>query len=230
MGRYARNMKKAVILLSGGIDSATCLAIAKDMGFACYALSVKYEQRHESEINFAKKIANRFDVAEHKIIKINMSQIGGSALTDKNLAVPNQKSDGIPITYVPARNTIFLSLALGYAEVLAADDIFIGVNAVDYSGYPDCRPDFIKAFEKMANLATKTAVKGNKININTPLINLTKADIIKTGIKLGIDYSLTVSCYNADESGNACGMCESCRIRAKGFADAGGIDPTIYNT
>lgn len=221
-------MKKAVILLSGGIDSTTCLAIAKAQGFVCYSLSVEYEQRHQSEIGFAKRIGETFGVIEHKIIKINLSEIGGSALTDKNIAVPEEKVDGIPITYVPARNTIFLSLALGYAEVLGAEDIFIGVNAVDYSGYPDCRPDFIKAFEQTANLATKAAIEGNKMNINTPLIKLTKGQIIETGIRLGVDYSLTVSCYSANDEGYACGVCDSCRIRAKGFSDARVVDPTVY--
>jgi len=223
-------MKNCVVLLSGGLDSATTLAIARDSGFTCYALSIHYEQRHLSELKFAERIGREFKVKEHKIIKINLDEIGGSALTDTNIEVPDKPTNGIPSTYVPARNTIFLSLALAYAEVLPAQDIFIGVNAVDYSGYPDCRPEYVRAFENMANLATKQALAENKIKINTPLIDLSKAQIIKTGIKLGVDYSMTVSCYNADINGAACGVCDSCRIRAKGFADAGVDDPSVFFT
>jgi len=221
-------VKRAVVLLSGGIDSTTCLAIAQDLEFECFALSINYEQRHSSELNFATRIGKEFAVIEHKIININMSEIGGSALTDMSIKVPEQQSSTIPVTYVPARNTIFLSLALGYAETITAQDIFIGVNAVDYSGYPDCRPKFIKSFETMANLATKQTITGDKIKINAPLLNLTKAQIITTGNKLGIDYSNTVSCYKAAANGAACGVCDSCRIRSRGFAVSGVVDPTIY--
>ncbi len=197
---------KAVILLSGGVDSTTCLGIAKSRNFECYTLSFDYGQRHYFELKAAKKIAAHFAIKEHKIIKLNIGELGGSALTDKNIVVPEyQDSNEIPVTYVPARNTIFLSIALGWAEILGANDIFIGVSAVDYSGYPDCRPEFIKAFQNLANLATKTGVKGNPIRINTPLINLSKAETIKLGQSLGIDYSMTVTCYQVDEHGRACG-------------------------
>ena len=219
---------KAVVLLSGGLDSATALAIAKDQGYACHALSFDYGQRHGSELNAAKKVAAAMNVNEHKILHVDLTQIGGSALTDENIAVPDQPTDGIPVTYVPARNTIFLSFALGYAEVISAFDIFIGVNAIDYSGYPDCRPEYIKAFEALAKLATKAGVEGGDFRIHTPLINLTKAEIIKTGAGLGMDYSLTVSCYNADDRGRACGCCDSCRFRKEGFTSAGVPDPTVY--
>jgi len=212
--------KKAVILLSGGLDSATTLAIAKSQSYDCYALSFDYGQRHRIELEAATKVANTLGVIEHKFIHLNLNDIGGSALTDNNIKVPVEGiSDEIPITYVPARNTIFLSLALGWAEVLSAYDIFIGVNAVDYSGYPDCRPEFIKAFETMANLATKASVEGNKFKIHTPLIKLSKAEIIKTGIELGIDYSMTISCYQPNSKGEACGICDSCRLRANGFRE-----------
>ncbi|SET05199.1 preQ(0) biosynthesis protein QueC [Nitrosomonas marina] len=222
---------KAVVLLSGGLDSATTLAIAKDRQFDCFALSINYGQRHESELNAARNVANAIGVADHKIISVDLSAFGGSALTDPSIAVPAGKnSGGIPITYVPARNTIMLSLALAWAETLGCRDIFIGVNAVDYSGYPDCRPEYIQAFEKMANLATKTAIEGNKLTIHTPLIDLPKKDIIKTGIALGVDYRLTISCYQADEAGRACGICDSCRIRREGFAAAGIVDITRYKT
>jgi 7-cyano-7-deazaguanine synthase len=219
---------KAVVLMSGGLDSATCLAIAKDQGFDCYALSFDYGQRHRSELQAATSLALSMQVLDHKIIRIDMSGIGGSALTDMNIAVPETESDGIPITYVPARNTIFLSYALGWAEVLEATTIFIGVNALDYSGYPDCRPDFIQAFQKMANLATKAGIEGREIEIKTPLIHLSKAEIIQQGIALGVDYSQTISCYQADLEGKACGRCDSCRLRIKGFFDAKVTDPTIY--
>ena len=224
-------MKKAVILLSGGLDSATTLYMAKAQGFDCYALSFDYGQKHSSELNAAKAVAVSAGVKEHKIIPLNLRLIGGSALTDDSLSVPTNSdlnSSDIPVTYVPARNTVFLSIAMGYAEVLDCQDIFIGVNAVDYSGYPDCRPEFIQAFETMANLATKAAVNGQTLKINTPLIHLTKAEIVTEGTRLGLDYALTVSCYQADSSGTACGICDSCRLRAQGFADAGLKDPTLY--
>jgi 7-cyano-7-deazaguanine synthase len=225
-------IKKAVVLLSGGIDSATTLAIAKDSGYEVYAISFRYGQRHHFEIEAAKKIAIDMGVKRHFITDIDLTSFGGSALTD-NIPVP--KNGGIedigkeiPVTYVPARNIIFLSLALGWAEVLGASDIFIGVNVVDYSGYPDCRSEFIEAFEKAANLGTKNGVKGKKIKIHTPLISLSKAEIIRKGIKLDVDYSLTHSCYDPDEKGRACGKCDSCLLRKKGFEDAGVEDPTIY--
>jgi len=219
---------KAVILLSGGLDSATCLAIAVDQGFDCFALSINYGQRHAVEINAARRIADRFQVRQHKILDIDLAAIGGSALTDPSITVPEQPTSGIPVTYVPARNTIFLSFALAYAEVLSAFDIFIGVNAVDYSGYPDCRPEYIAAFAKLASLATRAGVEGQACKIHTPLINLSKPEIIKTGIDLNVDYALTVSCYQADTDGQACGVCDSCRIRAEGFRQANVPDPTRY--
>jgi 7-cyano-7-deazaguanine synthase len=221
-------MKKAVILLSGGLDSATTLAIARNDGFECYALSMHYGQRHRAELDAARRVAMSQGAVEHKIIALDLEQIGGSALTDRDIAVPDKPTEGIPITYVPARNTVFLSLALGWAEVLDVSDLFIGVNAVDYSGYPDCRPEFIRAFEKVANLATRAGVEGARFTIHTPLINLSKADIIRTGTRLGVDYSETISCYNADEEGNACGVCDSCRLRTAGFDAAGIQDPTHY--
>lgn len=220
----------AVILLSGGLDSATTLAIARDRGFECFALSFDYGQRHAVEINAARRVASHFNAREHKVVEIDLTQIGGSALTDDAIDVPEQPSDGIPVTYVPARNTIFLSFALAYSEVLDAFDIFIGVNAVDYSGYPDCRPEYIAAFEKTAKLATKAGVEGGNYKIHTPLINLTKPEIIRTGTELGVDYALTVSCYQADSQGRACGVCDSCRIRSNGFKSAGIPDPTLYYT
>jgi 7-cyano-7-deazaguanine synthase len=219
---------KAVILLSGGLDSATVLAMAKDQGYECYALSFNYGQRHAAELNAAAKVVNAFNVIEHKTIDLDLTQIGGSALTDKNIDVPESATDGIPVTYVPARNTIFLSYALAWAEVLEINNIFIGVNAVDYSGYPDCRPEYIQAFERMANLATKAGVEGTKLTIHTPLINLSKADIIQLGNKLNVDYALTISCYQADKDGGACGVCDSCRFRKEGFENAGIPDPTHY--
>ncbi len=220
------DISKAVVLLSGGLDSATVLAMAAAQGYSCYALSFNYNQRSVSELNAAKKVAQL--AQQHKVLDIDLSAFGGSALTDASIAVPTDAPAGIPITYVPARNTVFLSLALAWAEVLDAHDIFIGVNAVDYSGYPDCRPQFIQAFEQMANLATKAGVEGQKITIHTPLIDLTKAQIISAGVALGVDYAATVSCYQADAEGAACGVCDSCRIRQQGFAAAGVADPTRY--
>jgi len=219
---------KAVVLLSGGLDSATTLALAIRDGYACHVLSFNYGQRHSIELTAAKKVAASLPAAEHRIIDLDLAWIGGSALTDTRIAVPEIPTEGIPVTYVPARNTIFLSYALGYAEVLGTGDIFIGVNAVDYSGYPDCRPEYIRAFENMARLATKAGVEGAPFKIHTPLIRLSKADIIRTGAALGVDYSLTVSCYQADAQGRACGRCDSCRFRKDGFALAGIDDPTIY--
>lgn len=221
-------MKKAVILLSGGLDSATVLAIAQDQGYICFALSFDYGQRHGAELNAARRIAAEARVVEHKLVRIGLDSIGGSALTDMRIAVPDQPQAGIPITYVPARNTVFLSFALGWAEVLGASDIFIGVNAVDYSGYPDCRPEFIRAFERLAHLATKAGVEGQSFHIHTPLLSLSKAEIIRAGVALGVDYAHTVSCYAADQQGLACGVCDSCRLRAAGFQAAGLADPTRY--
>jgi len=222
-------MKKAVILLSGGLDSATTLAIAKEQGYSCYALSFDYGQRHRCELDAANKVAVYHGVVKHKLINFNMDSIGGSALTDTSIDVPMDIEDtGIPVTYVPARNTIFLSLALAWSEVLQAQDIFIGVNAVDYSGYPDCRPEYIKAYETMANLATKAGVEGHKLTLHTPLISLTKAEIIQQGQRLGVNYGLTVSCYQPDPEGRACGHCDSCRLRSAGFKAADVADPTTY--
>lgn len=220
--------KKAVVLLSGGLDSATALAMAAERGYSCYVLSFDYGQRSLTELNAAKKIAKQLNAAEHRVIRLHLEDFGGSALTDHSIDVPEEETDEIPVTYVPARNTVFMSLALGWAEVLEADAIFIGVNAVDYSGYPDCRPEYIAAFETMANLATKRGVSGDPIKIETPLIDLTKEEIIQEGTRLGVDYGLTVSCYQADDDGRACGACDSCRLRAKGFVDAGLEDPTRY--
>lgn len=222
-------MAKAVVLLSGGLDSATTLAVARNSGYECYALSVNYHQRHGSELAAAKKIAQSLGASDHRIIEVDLSVFGGSALTDKSRGVPTEGIDtGIPITYVPARNTIMLSLALAWAEVLKSGDIFIGVNAVDYSGYPDCRPEYIRAFEIMANLATKAAIEGAKLVIHAPLMSLSKAEIIKQGTLLGLDYSSTVSCYQADDAGRACGLCDSCRLRRAGFELAGLPDVTRY--
>ena len=220
--------KRAVILLSGGLDSATVLAMALADGYTCYTMSFDYGQRHRAELNAAVRVARDLGVAEHKVIGLDLNGIGGSALTDSSIAVPESPGEGIPVTYVPARNTVFLSLALGWAEVLGARDIFIGVNAVDYSGYPDCRPEFIEAFERMANLATKAGVEGNGFRIQAPLQNLSKAEIVSVGMRLGVDYGLTVSCYQADDRGHACGKCDSCRLRAEGFATAAVADPTSY--
>lgn len=228
MTKETKENKKAVVLLSGGLDSATVMAIAQNAGFDCYAISFAYGQRHSAELEASKRLAEHYNAVEHKILNIDLGQIGGSALTDTKLAVPEQLEEGIPITYVPARNTIFLSLALGYAEVVTANDIFIGVNAVDYSGYPDCRPEFINAYQHMANLATKVGVEGAQIKINTPLINMSKDQIIKKGMQLGVDYRKTVSCYQADAQGRACGRCDSCRLRMAGFKKAGIEDQTNY--
>ena len=221
-------MNKAVVLLSGGLDSATTLAMARDAGLACYALSTDYGQRHGAELQAARRVAGSLGAAEHKIIRIGLDAIGGSALTDGSIGVPEAPTEGIPVTYVPARNTVLLALALGWAEVSGARDIYIGVNAVDYSGYPDCRPEFISAFQRLANLATKAGVEGEGFQIHAPLIRLSKAQIIRRGQALGVDYGLTVSCYQADDKGRACGRCDSCRLRARGFADAGVADPTRY--
>lgn len=222
------NNSRAVVLVSGGLDSATCLAIAKDRGFECYALSFDYGQRSNSELSAARRVAEDGGVAEHKIIELNMAAIGGSALTDTEISVPEQESEGIPVTYVPARNTVFLSYALAWAEVLDAQSIFIGVNALDYSGYPDCRPEYIAAFQTLINLATKVGVEGAVISLETPLIDLSKAEIIKTGAGLSVDYGTTVSCYQADDEGRACGQCDSCRFRRSGFEKAEVEDPTPY--
>ena len=219
---------KAVVLLSGGLDSATVLAIVREQGYACHALSLDYGQRHAAEIAAARRVAQALGAVEHKIIPIALDAFGGSALTDPRIAVPEEETTGIPVTYVPARNTVFLSLALGWAEVLGARDLFIGVNALDYSGYPDCRPEYIAAFERMANLATKAGVEGGCFHVHAPLIAMTKAEIVREGTRLGVDYALTVSCYQADDEGRACGRCDSCRLRARGFAEAGVPDPTRY--
>lgn len=221
--------RRAVVLLSGGLDSATCLAIAHDMGFETYALSVAYGQRHAAELAASQRVARTLGARAHRTASVDLGQFGGSALTDASIAVPEDTPDsGIPVTYVPARNTVMLSIALAWAEVLGAHDIFVGVNAVDYSGYPDCRPAFIEAFENMANLGTKIGVEGTRIRIHAPLIDLSKADIIRRGMALGVDYALTVTCYQADDEGRACGRCEACRLRAAGFAAAGVPDPTAY--
>lgn len=230
----SRHQRNAIVLLSGGLDSTTTLAVAKAQGFNVFALTANYGQRHQIEIEYARRIAEKFEVKKHSIVEIDLRQFGGSALTD-DISVPKNRSleemEGeIPVTYVPARNTILLSFALAWAEVLGSADIFTGVNAVDYSGYPDCRPEYIEAFEKMANLATKAGVEGNKLTIHAPLINLTKADIIRLGKSLGVDYSLTLTCYEPNSTGEACGECDSCILRAKGFADAGMADPTLYQT
>lgn len=221
-------MAHAIVLLSGGLDSATCLALAKAQGYSITALSFDYGQRHNAELAAAQRVAQTQGIKDHRIARLDMSMIGGSALTDSSIAVPEEATTGIPITYVPARNTIFLAYALGLAEVTKAHDIYIGVNAVDYSGYPDCRPEFIDAFATMANLATKVGVEGENLRIRTPLIDLSKAEIIGMGLSLGVNYSETVSCYQADLKGRACGRCDSCRLRQKGFADANISDPTHY--
>lgn len=222
--------ERAVVLVSGGLDSATTLAQAVRDGFDCYALSFDYGQRHRSELQAAASLAHQLGAIEHRTVSIDLAQLGGSALTDTDIDVPTTATTGIPVTYVPARNTVFLSFALAWAEVLAARDIFIGVNAVDYSGYPDCRPEFVKAFEETANLATRIGVEGERITIHTPLIDLTKARIIELGMSLGVDYGMTVSCYQADAEGRACGECDSCRIRRAGFSEAGCTDPTRYQS
>lgn len=220
--------RRAVVLLSGGLDSATVLAYARKLGFECYCLSLDYHQRHIAELQAAKKVANIMGAAAHKTAQLDLSLFGGSALTDNNIAVPESQTAGIPVTYVPARNTIMLSLALAWAEVLEAQDIFIGVNALDYSGYPDCRGEYVKAFQNMANLATKSAVEGKTITVHAPLIDMTKAQIVQLGTQLGVDYAMTVSCYQANQAGEACGLCDSCRLRREGFAAAGLADPTRY--
>ena len=220
--------KKAVILVSGGLDSTTVLAMALDQGYDCYTLSFDYGQRHRSELKAAERVSQSMGVAEHKVVALDLGTIGGSALTDTAIEVPEIETTGIPVTYVPARNTVFLSIALGCAEVLGASDIFLGVNAVDYSGYPDCRPQYIDAFEAMANLATKVAVEGQRLSIHAPLIDLTKAEIVQAGMALGVDYRQTVSCYQASLDGLACGKCDSCRLRAQGFLESGIKDPTRY--
>jgi 7-cyano-7-deazaguanine synthase len=224
----AKEVKPAIVLLSGGLDSATVLAIAKSRGFQSYALSVHYGQRHHAELLAAKRVAVYLGAHQHRVMGVDLAGVGGSALTDETLAVPESPTEGIPITYVPARNTLLLSLALGWAEVIGAGDIFVGVNAVDYSGYPDCRPEFIAAFEKLAQLATKVGVEGSRFKIHAPLVNMTKGDIIRTGMSLGVDYSMTVSCYQADAKGRGCGRCDSCRLRRAGFTAAGVPDPTAY--
>lgn len=222
------SLPKAVVLVSGGLDSATVLAVAREQGFACYTMSFDYGQRHRVELQAATTISRLFAAIEHKLVSIDLGGIGGSALTDPNIAVPEMPTKAIPVTYVPARNAVFLAFALGWAEVLEARDIFIGVNAVDYSGYPDCRPAFIEAYERLANLATRAGVEGRHFRIQAPLIHLSKAEIIKEGSRLGVDYSLTVSCYQADAAGCACGTCDSCRFRKQGFVEAGIPDPTRY--
>lgn len=219
---------KAVVLVSGGLDSATVLALARASGRECYALSFDYGQRHRAELDAAARVAAELGAAEHRVVSIGLGGFGGSALTDTSIAVPESGSSGIPVTYVPARNTVFLSLALGWAEVLGAREIHIGVNAIDYSGYPDCRPEFIAAFEHVANLATKAGVEGEAFKIVAPLIQLTKAGIIEAGLAHGVDFAWTVSCYQADPEGRACGVCDSCRLRKEGFAQAGVLDPTRY--
>jgi 7-cyano-7-deazaguanine synthase len=221
-------MKKAVVLLSGGLDSATTLAVARRDGYACHALSFDYGQRHRAELDAAARVARTLGALEHKTVALDLSSIGGSALTDASIPVPERPSTGIPVTYVPARNTVFLAVALGWAEVLGARDLFIGVNAVDYSGYPDCRPEFIAAFQQLANLGTQAGVEGRGLSIHAPLVKLSKAEIVRLGASLGVDYGMTVSCYTADAQGRACGVCDSCRLRRQGFIEAGLPDPTRY--
>ncbi len=220
--------RPAVVLLSGGLDSATVLAIAREAGYACHALSLDYGQRHTAELAAAARVARHLGAVEHRVIRLGLGEIGGSALTDASIAVPESPTEGIPVTYVPARNTVMLSLALAWSEVLGARDLFIGVNAVDYSGYPDCRPEFIEAFERMANLATRAGVEGAHLSVHAPLQHLSKAQIIRRGVELGVDYGETVSCYQADADGRACGRCDSCRLRRDGFHAAGIADPTRY--
>jgi 7-cyano-7-deazaguanine synthase len=224
----ADNGGKAVVLVSGGLDSATVLAIARAEGFACYALTFDYGQRHRIELEAAARVAQSLGTADHRVVKLDLSWMGGSALTDRSIAVPKAPSEGIPVTYVPARNTVFLSIALGWAEVQGAQDIYIGANAVDYSGYPDCRPEYLAAFERLANLATRAGVEGRTLHVRAPLMHMSKSDIIREGTRLGVDYGLTLSCYDPDEQGRACGRCDSCRLRAQGFAVAGIPDPTRY--
>ena len=223
-----KKAKRAVVLLSGGLDSATALAVARDQGHDCHALSLDYGQRHHAELEAARAVVAHLGAREHRVMRLDMGPFGGSALTDASIAVPETPTEGIPVTYVPARNTIMLSLALGWAEALDADAIYIGVNALDYSGYPDCRPDFIAAYQHLANVATKRAFEGRPIHILAPLIDLSKAEIIRLGLRLGVNYAQTVPCYQADASGRACGRCDSCRLRRQGFAEAGVPDPTRY--
>ncbi len=220
--------RKAVVLVSGGLDSTTVLALARQQGFACYSLSFDYSQRHRAELFAAERVSATLGDVEHKVVRLNLDSIGGSALTDDAIAVPEEETEGIPVTYVPARNTVFLSIALGWAEVLGATDIFIGVNAVDYSGYPDCRPAFIDAFQQLANVATRVGAEGGRYTIHTPLMELGKDDIVKLGAQLGVDYSQTVSCYQATDDGRACGRCDACRLRREGFEKAGLADVTRY--
>ena len=222
--------KKAVVLLSGGLDSTTVLAMVQSQGYECYTMSFDYGQRHQAELEASRRVSRTLGAKDHKTIKLDLRNIGGSALTDDDIDVPEEIEEGIPVTYVPARNTVFLSLALGWAEVTGARDIFIGANDVDYSGYPDCRPEYLEAFEKMANLATRAGVEGDSFRIHAPLLRLTKSGIIQEGDRLGVDYGITVSCYQADDEGRACGMCDSCRYRKKGFEEAGLTDPTRYQS
>ncbi|MDQ1302242.1 MAG: 7-cyano-7-deazaguanine synthase [Pseudomonadota bacterium] len=222
------NGKRAVVLLSGGMDSAVCLAIARDDGYACHALSFDYGQRHRAELHAAARLVERLGAVEHRTLSIGLGELGGSALTDRRIAVPDAPGDGIPVTYVPARNTVFLAFALGWAEVLDADRIYTGVNAVDYSGYPDCRPEYLQAFQRLADLATRRGVEGQSIELCAPLLKLGKAAIVAAGVRLGVDFSLTVSCYQADDAGAACGRCDACRLRQAGFVAAGIPDPTRY--
>lgn len=224
----SRDAERAVVLLSGGLDSTTTLAIARAEGYLCHGLTVDYGQRHRAELASAHAVADALGVEDYKLMRLDLDRIGGSALTDPAIAVPEAPGEGIPVTYVPARNTVLLGLALAYAEVIEARDLFIGVNALDYSGYPDCRPEFIRAFEALAQLATKAGVEGARFRIHTPLITLSKSEIIKAGARLGVDYGLTVSCYQADDTGRACGRCDACRFRSEGFAAAGIPDPTRY--
>jgi len=220
--------RKAVVLVSGGLDSATVLALAAASGARCHALTFDYGQRHRVELDAARRVARQLGAADHRVVRLDIGWMGGSALTDTRIAVPQESTPGIPVTYVPARNTIFLSIALGWAEVLDARDIYIGANAVDYSGYPDCRPEFIRAFENLANLATRAGVEGQGFQVHAPLMHMHKQEIIRTGARLGVDYALTLSCYDPDAGGLACGRCDACRLRAQGFAEAGIADPTRY--
>jgi len=224
----AADLPRAVVLLSGGLDSATTLAMARRDGFSCHALTFDYGQRHRIELEAARRVAKQLGVADHRVVPLDLSWIGGSALTDRSIAVPTTPSEGIPVTYVPARNTVFLAIALGWAEVLGACEIYIGVNALDYSGYPDCRPEYIEAFQRLANVATRAGVEGQRISLHAPLIHLGKSQIIQAGTELGVDYALTVSCYDPGPAGEACGRCDSCRLRREGFAKAGVADPTRY--
>jgi len=226
--RVAAELPKAVVLLSGGLDSATTLAMARRDGFSCHALTFDYGQRHRVELEAARRVAKQLGAADHRVVPLDLSWIGGSALTDRSIAVPTTPSEGIPVTYVPARNTVFLAIALGWAEVLGACEIYIGVNALDYSGYPDCRPEYIEAFQRLANVATRAGVEGQRISLHAPLIHLGKSQIIQAGTELGVDYALTVSCYDPGPAGEACGRCDSCRLRREGFAKAGVADPTRY--